>query len=163
MGGHPHRTQQWLVKEAILAGRIPPLANYDRLRSEVPYGGADGKRSRIDLLLEGPDRAPCWLEVKNVTAAVHQGIALFPDAVTERGRKHLMEMIDKVAAGQRAVLLFCVQRGDVVEVRPADQIDPAYGALLRTALAKGVEALAWRASPTPEEISLRDPIPVICP
>lgn len=162
VGIHTGRTNG-LVREAIEAGRIPELTGYARLRPEVPYGGADGKRSRIDLLLEDDGRPPCWIEVKNVTAAVENGIALFPDAVTERGQKHLREMMDKVAAGERAVLFFCVQRGDVTEVRPADAIDPEYGRLLRLALASGVEALAWRATPTTTEIVLSQAIPVLCP
>lgn len=162
VGIHTGRTNG-LVKEAIIDGRVPQLSGYAHIRGEVPYGGADGKRSRIDLHLSSNDRPPCWIEVKNVTAAVSDGIALFPDAVTERGQKHLLEMMDRVAAGDRAVLFFCVQRGDVSEVRPADAIDPEYGRLLRLALAKGVEVLAWGATPTPEEISLTRPLPVVCP
>ena len=162
VGIHTGRTNG-LVREAIEAGLVPELRGYDAIRAEVPYGGDDGKRSRIDLLLEGGGRPRCWVEVKNVTAAVERGVALFPDAVTERGQKHLREMMDKVAVGERAVLFFCVQRGDVHEVRPADAIDPRYGQLLRQALAAGVEAIAWRATPTPAEILLAQPIPVVCP
>lgn len=162
VGIHTGRTNG-LVKEAIVAGRVPELRGYTTIRGEVPYGGADGKRSRIDLHLSTEGRPPCWIEVKNVTAAVSEGIALFPDAVTERGQKHLREMMDRVAAGERAVLFFCVQRGDVHQVRPADAIDPEYGRLLRLAQAKGVEVLAWGATPTPEDISLSRPLPVVCP
>ena len=162
VGIHTGRTNG-LVREAIEAGVVPELAGYASVRAEVPYGGDDGKRSRIDLLLEGHGRPPCWVEVKNVTAAVERGVALFPDAVTTRGQKHLREMMDKVAGGERAVLFFCVQRGDVHEVRPADAIDPEYGRLLRQAQAAGVEVLAWRATPTPHEIRLSGPVPVVCP
>lgn len=162
VGIHTGRTNG-LVREAIEAGLVPELTGYPRVRAEVAYGGADGKRSRIDLLLESDTRPRCWIEVKNVTAAVAQGIALFPDAVTERGQKHLREMMDKVALGERAVLFFCVQRGDVHQVQPADAIDPEYGRLLRLALASGVEVLAWRAEPTPTEIRLCQPLPVFCP
>lgn len=152
-----------LVREALEQGQIPALAAYTQRRPEVAYGGADGKRSRIDWLLEGPGLPPYWLEVKNVTAAVQDGIALFPDAVTERGQKHLHEMMDKVHAGERAALVFCVQRGDVHQVRPADSIDPEYGRLLRLALQKGVEAYALGADPSPEHISLNRSLPVVCP
>ena len=162
VGIHTGRTNG-LAREAIEAGLVPALRGYDTIRAEVPYGGEDGKRSRIDLLLEGPGRPRCWVEVKNVTAAVDGGVAVFPDAVTERGQKHLLEMMERVAAGERAVLFFCVQRGDVSEVRPADAIDPRYGQLLRQALAAGVEVLAWRATPTPAEIRLTEPVPVVCP
>jgi sugar fermentation stimulation protein A len=167
VGGHPvgiHTGRSnALAREAIEAGLLPELAGYRRIRAEVAYGGADGKRSRIDLLLEADDRPPCWVEVKNVTAAVEGGVALFPDAVTVRGQKHLMELMERVMAGDRAALFFCVQRGDVREVRPADQIDPEYGRQLREALAAGVEACALAADPTPQEIRLARRLPVICP
>ncbi|MRR50904.1 MAG: DNA/RNA nuclease SfsA [Rhodocyclaceae bacterium] len=146
-----------LVREAIEGGVIAPLSGYGTIRNEVRYG----ENSRIDLLLEGAGRPPCWVEVKNVTAAVTGGIGYFPDAVTERGAKHLREMMRLVAAGQRAVLCFCVQRGDVTEVRPADHIDPAYGQTLRTALAACVEVIAWGAAVTPQEILLRRPLAVL--
>lgn len=162
VGIHTGRTNG-LVREHLLAGGVPELAGYGSLRSEVPYGGRDGRRSRIDLLLEGAGRPPCWIEVKNVTAAVERGVALFPDAVTERGQKHLVDLMERVGAGERALLFFCVQRGDVREVRPADAIDPDYGRLLREALAAGVEVMAWRATPTPFEIRLSERVPVICP
>ncbi|MEW5890110.1 MAG: DNA/RNA nuclease SfsA [Pseudomonadota bacterium] len=149
-----------LVEEAVAAGVIPELAGYRRLRREVRYG-AEG--SRIDLLLEDDGRAPCYVEIKNVTAAVHDGIALFPDAVSARGAKHLREMMAMVAQGHRAVLVFCVQRADALEVRPADAIDPEYGRALRRALAAGVEAVACRAEVTPEGIRVSGRVPVVCP
>lgn len=155
-----------LVRELIEAGGVPELAAYSRLRAEVPYGGEGlkgGKRSRIDLLLEGEGRPPCYVEVKNVTAAVAGGVGFFPDAVTERGTKHLQEMMAEVAKGNRAVLFFCVQRDDVGEVRPADHIDPVYGATLRQAMAAGVEVLAYGATLAPEAIVLTRPLPVVCP
>ncbi|MEY2632636.1 MAG: hypothetical protein RIR00_1290, partial [Pseudomonadota bacterium] len=103
VGIHTGRSNA-LVAEALRAGRVPELAGYSRLRQEVAYGGADGRRSRIDLLLEADTRPRCWIEVKNVTAAVSGGIALFPDAPSSRGRKHLLELGERVAAGERAVL-----------------------------------------------------------
>jgi sugar fermentation stimulation protein A len=94
------------------------------------------------------------LEVKNVTAAVDAGVALFPDAVTVRGARHLRELISSVRAGQRAALLFCVQRDDVCEVRPADAVDPRYGETLREAVTAGVEVLAYAARVGPAETVL---------
>ena len=154
--GRPNR----LVEEAIGAGRLPQLSAYPGLRREVKYGR---ENSRIDLLLEGEGLPPCYVEVKNVTAAVADGIGYFPDAVSERGAKHLREMTEMVRGGARAVLVFCVQRGDVREVRPADHIDPAYGRGLRAALAAGVEVVALGAAVTTTEISLVRPLPVVCP
>jgi sugar fermentation stimulation protein A len=103
------------------------------------------------------------VEVKNVTAAVEKGVAIFPDAVSERGAKHLRELMRMVEAGKRAVLIFCVQRDDVLEVRPADAIDSRYGKTLREALVAGVEIYAWRAQFGPTSITLTDCIPVVCP
>jgi sugar fermentation stimulation protein A len=149
-----------LVAEAIGTGAIPELAGYASLRREVAFGE---ERSRGDLLREDPRREPCYVEVKNVTAAVASGIALFPDCVSDRGARHLRELMRVKAAGLRPVQLYCVQRGDVREVRPADAIDPDYGRTLRQALRAGVEVLAYRAEVTEKEIRLADPIPVVCP
>jgi len=149
-----------LVAEAIGAGAIPELAGYSSLRREVAFGA---ERSRVDLLLEDPQREPCYVEVKNVTAAVSSGVALFPDAVSDRGAKHLRELMRLKAARLRPVQLYCVQRGDVREVRPADAIDPEYGRTLRQALETGVEVIAYRAKVTPREIRLEERIPVVCP
>ncbi|GAB2180102.1 DNA/RNA nuclease SfsA [Denitratisoma sp. agr-D3] len=159
VGLHTGRSNH-LVRELVAAGGVPELGNYPRIRSEVRYGE---ENSRIDLLLEDDTRPPCYLEVKNVTAAVADGIGFFPDAVTTRGAKHLRELMAVVRGGARGVIFFCVQRSDVKEVRPADHIDPAYGRALREALAAGVEALAWGAEVSPEAIRLARPLPVVLP
>ena len=158
VGVHTGRSNA-LVREAIEAGAVPELAGYPTLRPERKYG----EGSRIDLLLQAPGRPDCYVEVKNVTAAVEGGVGYFPDAVTTRGAKHLREMSAMVAAGSRAVLVFCVQRGDVAEVRPADHIDPAYGRALRDALAAGVEVLALGATVTPQAIALTRRLAVTVP
>ena len=147
-----------LVREAIENGIITELQGYPAMRSEVRFGA---ENSRVDLLLEGNGPA-CWVEVKNVTLA-EGGVARFPDAVTARGTKHLRELAAMAEAGHRAVLCFCVQRDDVQEVRPADHIDPLYGCTLREALARGMEAIAYRAEISPEGIELRHRLPVVCP
>lgn len=149
-----------LVEEAIRDGMVPSLAGFPRLRREVRYGR---ENSRIDLLLEADDGPACYVEVKNVTAAVDGGIALFPDAVSERGSKHLRELMEMRAQGLRAALVFCVQRDDVHEVRPADAIDPVYGQTLRLAIAAGVEVHALVARVSSTEICLARPVPVVCP
>lgn len=143
-----------LVHEAIENGTIDELQGYSSIRPEVPYG----ERSRIDLLLEGP-AGRCYVEVKNVTL-VDDGRALFPDAVTTRGQKHLYELMRVVREGDRGVIFFTVQRGDGNSVSPADAIDPEYGRLLRLAVANGVEALAYRADISVEEIRLTEHLPV---
>jgi len=149
-----------LAAEAILEGTIPELAGYTALRREVLFGE---ERSRVDLLLESQGREPCYVEVKNVTAAASRGFALCPDCVSERAAKHLRELMRLKAVGARPVQLYCVQRGDVKEVRPADGIDFEYGRTLREAIGAGVEVLAYRAKVTPGEIRLEEKIPVVCP
>jgi sugar fermentation stimulation protein A len=149
-----------LVHEAIECGAIAELGGYTSVRREVPYGE---ERSRVDLVLEAQGRAPCYVEVKNVTAAVTKGVALFPDCVSDRGARHLRELIRLKAAGLRPVQLYCVQRGDVAEVRPADGVDVEYGRMLREAIAAGVEVIAYRAKVTPDEVRLETRIPVVCP
>lgn len=154
--GLPNR----LVREAVERGVIAELAGYESMRPEVAFGE---ERSRIDLLLQGPGRPDCYVEVKNVTAAVTGRVALFPDAVSERGAKHLRELMRLKAQGLRAVLVFCVQRGDVDEVRPADAIDPVYGRTLREAISAGVEVMAWRAAVTTKAIAIDARLGVNCP
>ncbi len=141
-----------LTAEAIATGKIPELARYDSIRPEVRYG----ENSRIDLLLTGPAGA-CYVEVKNVTL-VEGNHALFPDAVTLRGQKHLKELMREVREGNRGVIFFVVQRADARVFSTADRIDPEYGRLLRLAVASGVEALAWQAQVSPAEIILRGPL-----
>ena len=149
-----------LVAEAVAAGVIAELAGYPSVRREVAFGE---ERSRVDLLLEAPGREACYVEVKNVTAAANRGVALFPDCVSERGSKHLRELMRLKARGLRPVQVYCVQRGDVGEVRPADGIDHEYGRTLREAIAAGVEVLAYRARVTAREVRLAERIPVVCP
>ncbi len=149
-----------LVREAIENGTIAEVSGYDEIRSEVRFGR---EGSRADLVLRREGWPPCFVEVKNVTAAVSNGVALFPDAVTARGTKHLRELAGAVAHGGRAVLCFSVQRGDAREVRPADDIDPLYGQTLREALAAGVEAVAYRAEVSTSSLWLRERSPVVCP
>lgn len=148
-----------LVQEGIERGIVGELQGYRRIRREVRYGA---ENSRIDLLLEEGPAGLCYVEIKNVTL-VEDGVALFPDAVSARGTKHLRELAEMVRQGCRAVIFFCVQRNDTREVRPADRIDPLYGKTLREAMAQGVEALAYEARVSLEEIVLGRALPVVCP
>lgn len=147
-----------LVREAIEGGVIEPLQGYASLRSEVKYGE---ENSRIDLLLEDEQRPACYVEVKNVTLYEGDGLGTFPDAVTTRGAKHLRELMAMVAAGHRAVLMFCVPHMGIERVAPADHIDPEYGQLLREAVAAGVEVFAYGAQISADEISLTRRLPVL--
>ncbi|MDJ0522235.1 MAG: DNA/RNA nuclease SfsA [Planctomycetota bacterium] len=132
-----------VVGAALRAGRIPGLDGYETVRAEVP----DGDGSRFDFLLSsGGSR--CWVEVKNVTLKRGRE-ARFPDAVTERGLKHLQALERHVGAGDRAVMLYFVGRADVSSFRPAWEVDPAYAEGLERAAAAGVEVLPIRAVVTP--------------
>ena len=147
-----------IVAEAIEGGRIPELGGYGAQRREVKYG----QSSRIDILLEDDGRPPCYVEVKNVhlkrDQAGREGAAEFPDSVTKRGAKHLVEMSDMVQGGARAVMVYLVQRGDCDHFRLADDIDPAYAAALDKALAVGVEAICYDCSVAVDGIELARPL-----
>lgn len=143
-----------IVAEAIADRRIAPLRGYPGMRPEVRYG----KNSRIDLLLEDGDRL-CYVEVKNCTMREGRR-ALFPDAVTTRGAKHLRELRDMVRLGHRGVIFFLVNRADCSHMEPADEIDPVYGKLLRQVVADGVEALAYRTRIDLSGIRIERKLPV---
>ncbi len=145
-----------LVAEAVDAGVIAELRGYPRIRREVPYAG----RHRIDLLLEGEGRPPCYVEVKNTTL-VEAGVARFPDAVSTRATRHLHALAQMVAQGARAVVVFCVQRGDAETFAPADAIDAVYGQALREVAAEGVEFIAYRAQVSTEAVCLDQALPVV--
>ncbi len=128
-----------IVTEAIQSGSIPELAGYANLRREVKYG----VNSRIDILLEDDNRPPCYVEIKNVHLMRQSGLAEFPDSVTKRGTKHLIELGDMVEAGHRAVMLFLIQRMDARTMTLARDIDPVYGATIYLAVSRGVEVMAY--------------------
>jgi len=147
-----------LVEEALHARVIKPLVGYPEVRREVTLDSGD---SRLDFLLDGHRRRPpCFVEVKNVTAAVSQRDAFFPDAVSTRATKHLRELQHLVAEGYRAALVFCVQRADVNRVRPAREIDPEYANTLKQSRQLGVEIMAYGAEVTPTAVSLLRRLPV---
>jgi sugar fermentation stimulation protein A len=146
-----------LAAEAIAAGLIPELAGYGSVRREVKYG----RNSRVDFLLEQPGRPPCYVEIKNVHLMRRPGLAEFPDAVTKRGAKHLVELADMAAAGARAVMLFLVQIASAERFALARDIDPTYGAQFDLARRRGVEALARRCRLSRDRIEVAEPIAII--
>jgi len=127
-----------IIYDAVRSGVLPFFPSVRDVRREAVYGG-----SRFDLFVREASGRECYMEVKSVTL-VKDGIAMFPDAPTERGRKHLRELIDAVKAGYRGVVIFCVQRGDAGSFSPNDETDPAFGEALREAARSGVEVHAWR-------------------
>jgi sugar fermentation stimulation protein A len=147
--GVPNR----LVKLSIETGKIKELSGFNSIRSEVAYG----TNSRVDILLER-DGKKCFVEVKNCTL-VMDGIAYFPDAVTSRGLKHIKELQKEVFKGNRAVMVFFVQRMDAGEFRTASHIDPAYSLELEKAKDSGVEILAYDVTIDLKGISINKKLP----
>lgn len=145
-----------IVSEALAEGAIPELAGYAGIRREVKYGAA----SRVDFLLEHPDRPPCYLEVKNVHMMRRPGLAEFPDSVTARGARHLDELAIVAASGARAVMLFVIQIGSSIAFALARDIDPAYGRAFDKARAGGVEALAYTCRIGQDGLVLAGPVPI---
>ena len=179
-----------LVKEAIENGTIRELADFDEMHSEVGYGEEKSRidllltssltssmtsstdnscvnvnQSDAAANLHESEVAYSYVEVKSVTLlddTAGAGIGYFPDAVSSRGSKHLRELMKVHQQGHRAVLCYCVQHTGIREVRPADHIDKVYGETLRQAMAAGVEVIAYGTSISPEEIFIKDALPVVC-
>ena len=143
-----------IVAEAIQAGRVAALTGYPKLRREVRYG----KNSRIDILLEAPDRPPCYVEVKNVTLSRAPDVAEFPDAVTKRGSKHLGELSKVVESGGRAVSFYLAQRADCARFAIAADIDAEYARAYESAVNRGVEVLCYGCQVSPEAVDLGQPL-----
>lgn len=140
-----------VVGEALHAGQVPELADAGSVRAEVKFG----QNSRVDFLL-GDDT---YVEVKSVTLKRRDGLAEFPDSVTDRGTKHLRELSEVAQAGRRAVMFYLVQRTDCDAMTLAADIDPAYAAAFAQARAAGVEVICHRAAITTEEITLGPALP----
>jgi sugar fermentation stimulation protein A len=146
-----------IVGEALRKQQIPELAGYEEVRAEVPYG----KHSRVDFLLTSANLPSCYVEVKNTTWPGPDGALAFPDSVTERGRKHLRELARRVAAGDRAVLLFLANRPFGDRVRACHERDPAYARALAWAQRQGVEILCYRTTIDPPRVTLAEQVPVV--
>ena len=147
-----------LVEEALNAGVITELNGFTALKREVPYGQ---EKSRIDFRLDYPDGA-AYVEVKSVTLGFDgTPIAAFPDAVTQRGAKHLRELAHLARSGVRAVQLYCVNLSGSDGVRPAEEIDAGYAAALREAKAAGVQVLAYGVQVSAQQIYIDRPLPVL--
>lgn len=149
-------TPNRLLEAAFRAHLLPEARGYAKLTREATTGA-----SRLDALLTpeaGSGLPPLYVECKNVTL-VENGQALFPDAATERGRKHLAELTRLVQEGARAALFFLVQRPDGGSFAPAEAIDPDYASALAVGLAAGVEAWVWRADHKRRHLPGRTPAP----
>ncbi|MEL0638542.1 DNA/RNA nuclease SfsA [Marinomonas sp. TI.3.20] len=153
--GYPNK----LVGEAIANGVVSELTGYAEQKAEVKYG----ENSRIDWLLTGDDGRKCYVEVKNVTLLEEDGQGYFPDAVTERGRKHLYELASMVEEGHRAVMFFCVSHTGIDSVTPAAHIDPKYAQAFVEVVERGVEVIAYQVAIDPQGMLVTHSVPVKMP
>ena len=142
-----------LVREAIEADVVPELAGYRSIAQEVRFG-----ESRLDLVLSGL-QGQCYVEVKSVTL-VENGVGLFPDAPTERGRKHVRSLGEAIRQGHRAAAVFVIQRPDVRSFSPNEVADPHFCETLRESVALGVEVYAYRCAVTRSRIDISKAVPV---
>jgi sugar fermentation stimulation protein A len=156
VGIHTGRTNR-LAAEALAQGLLDDVVAIRSLKREVTLADLG---CRIDFLVEAVDGPDCYVEVKNVTAAVEKGVALFPDAVSERAVRHLDSLVALVGRGHRAALCFCVQRSDVDAVRPAAEIHPEYALALARAAAAGVQITGFRCRVSPDRIEPMDRVQV---
>ena len=143
-----------IVREALQARQVDLLKDYDRVQAEVKIAN----NTRIDFMLSGANRENCYLEVKNCTL-VQEGQALFPDAITQRGQRHLQELIALSQAGYQAAIFFLVQRSDACSFSPAQDIDPVYSQLLRQAREENVHIMAYDVDISMQSISIRNELP----
>lgn len=149
-----------MAEEAVQASCIKELSGYHSIRREVKYGK---ENSRIDLLLNHPNRSPCYVEVKNCTMAAEcsSDLGQFPDSVTTRGAKHLRELSQICNQGGRAVMLYLLNREDRQRCGIAEHIDPSYANHLKSAMSAGVEVLCYRSKLTLESMTITEPCPFI--
>ena len=152
VGVNTSRTNS-LVAEAIHEGQIAGFAKAATVTREVTIAA----HCRLDLHISQPS-GETWMEIKNCSLA-EEGCALFPDAVSLRGQKHLRELTLLARAGKQAAIFFLVQRADTDHFRPADRIDPVYGQLLREAEIAGVTILAYQAEVSPTGIAVTNRLP----
>ena len=143
-----------LVEEAFLKRRLQPFAGYHEARREVTF-----QESRFDLMLTGESRI-CYVETKSVNL-VEDRVALFPDAPTIRGVKHLGTLVKAVQAGHRAAAIFVIQRPDAEAFRPHPTADPQFANALRDSVSHGVEVYAYNCNVTSRSIRIHRRIPVL--
>jgi len=138
-----------LVKSAIESKKIKQFEKFSKVVSEVKTSD----NTRLDLMLLDELDNKCFVEIKNCTL-VEKNKAMFPDAVTTRGQKHLKELMDLKAKGFDAAVFFLIQRMDAKCFSPADDIDSEYGKLLRAAFEKGVDVIVYDTVLTEKSIEI---------
>ncbi|NLY29458.1 MAG: DNA/RNA nuclease SfsA [Firmicutes bacterium] len=143
-----------LFSQGVKDGTLGEFASYTDLRAEVTFND-----SRLDFLLENTEEK-ALVEVKSVTL-VEEGTALFPDAPTSRGARHIRDLIDSLDEGFVAYLVFIIQREDAVVFSPNRRMDPTFGQVVDEAAEAGVKILAYDCEVTPYKVALRNRVPVV--
>lgn len=139
-----------------LAGLWLAQQGLGTVKAEAKWDAA----TRFDFCLTKPNGGLIWVEVKSVSYAL-DGFAMFPDAVTERGTKHLGILTEIAARGDEAWQVYVVQRSDCTAFRPAEHIDPTYAAALRKAVQTGVHVHVLACRARPESIAIAGPLPCV--
>ncbi|MBT8153844.1 DNA/RNA nuclease SfsA [Epibacterium ulvae] len=142
------------LRAALESRAVQELADYTDVRPEVKYG----ENSRIDFLLSAAGLPDCYVEVKSVTLSRQPRLAEFPDSVTKRGTKHLIELAEMVKLGHRAVMLYLIQRTDCDRFTLAADIDPTYAAAFAEAKSQGVQHLVYDTVISPDGIEIGKPV-----
>ena len=145
-----------VVGDALRADEVGAFSDYQSVRAEVPYG----EKSRVDFVLSGEGRRDVYIEVKNVHLKRTGDIAEFPDCVTQRGARHLSELVSMVERGHRAVMFYLVQRTDCARFALAADLDPKYAEAFVRARAAGVEAICFGTEITTEGVRLGAELPI---
>jgi len=148
-----------IVHALISQRRIEGLDEFDTIETEPRYGPPGYERSRFDLLLHRQAQKYCYIEVKNTSLVVADRIQ-FPDAVTDRGRKHLDLLLHAFREGHRAVILFAVNRPEGDVFSPARSVDPAYADTFDAVTRQGVEAVAIRLRHTAKGVNYGGMVPI---
>ena len=146
-----------VARRVLEANAFEPFVGYETVEREVSV--EEGSRFDFRLSNHPETDVPCWVEVKSVTLCSDRQ-ARFPDAVTTRGRRHLEHLMARRKRGERAALLYIVQRADADVVAPADDIDPEYGRTLREAANSGVELYALSARVLGDRIRVERALPI---
>ena len=144
-----------IVEEALLKGNIPELKKYDIVLREKTFGN-----SRFDFKLGNIEGEEYYLEVKGVTLE-ENGFARFPDAPTERGKKHILELIEVKNSGKGAGILFLIQIKNVSKFSTNKETDPKFSEALALAKRLGVDIFAYNCNVTHKEIELLNPVKII--
>lgn len=156
IGVNTHNANK-LVAEALVKGKIPECRPFGHFKREVKYGL---ENSKVDFLLSDSDHAKLYLEVKSVTL-LENDAGFFPDAVTQRGQKHLRELTQMVVQGNNAAIFFCVQHTGIKKVAAARHVDPEYADLLKRAITVGVKVFVYGCDIDQHEITIAKPLPFV--